>query len=281
MIGPIGHLPGTLNMSEHDYGQQGPTEARRPMAPGQPSADTTQRGGAPEGNAQKQSPTNPMPPQGWPGVYPGGPQAGVAGAGMSGHYPGYAGPAGNAGQQGYGARGVHPGIAAHPAAYPAPAGVDPHWAYHAQAQAAYAPPPYPYGGPYSVPFMGPYVGMAPPNSPLQGYGPGLEQHSGAGRMAGGGRGAGGPGMAELVDEIANGGNGLSSLSKMLDVDDSEFWKGALLGAAAVLLLTNESVQGALLKTGAKTKAAVKTGVERVKERVQQSSDSSTREAKDV
>jgi hypothetical protein len=88
-------------------------------------------------------------------------------------------------------------------------------------------------------------------------------------------------MAELVDEIANGGNGLSSLSKMLNVDDSEFWKGALLGAAAVLLLTNESVQGALLKTGAKTKAAVKTGVERVKERVQQSSDSSTREAKDV
>jgi hypothetical protein len=88
-------------------------------------------------------------------------------------------------------------------------------------------------------------------------------------------------MADLVDEIANGGNGLSSLGKMLNFEDSEFWKGALLGAATVLLLTNESVQGALLKTGAKTKAAVKTGVDRVKERVRQSGDATTQETKDV
>jgi hypothetical protein len=260
-------------MSEHDYGQQGPAEARRPMAPSQPSTDTAQRGGAPEGTAQGQSPMNPMPPQGWPGAYPGGPQAGMAGAGMPGPYPGHPGPAGYAGQPAYGALGMHPGVAPHPAAYPAPAGVDPYWAYHAQAQAAYAPPPYPYAGPF--------VSMAPPHAPWPGYGPGLEHQGGAGRMAGGGHGAGGPGMAELVDEIANGGNGLSSLSKILNVDDSEFWKGALLGAAAVLLLTNESVQGVLFKTGAKTKAAVKTGVDRVKERVQQASDPSTREAKDV
>jgi hypothetical protein len=49
----------------------------------------------------------------------------------------------------------------------------------------------------------------------------------------------------------------------------------------VLLLTNDSVQGALFKTGAKTKAAVKTGVDRVKERVQQASEPSKQEAKDV
>lgn len=72
-------------------------------------------------------------------------------------------------------------------------------------------------------------------------------------------------MAELVDEIANGGNGLASLSKMLNLEDTEFWKGALVGAAAVLLLTNDSVQSALFKGGAKAKAAVKTGVGRVKD----------------
>jgi hypothetical protein len=97
----------------------------------------------------------------------------------------------------------------------------------------------------------------------------------------GGYGAGGAGMAQLVDEIANGGNGLSSLTKMLDFDDSEFWKGALLGAAAVLLLTNESVQSALFKTGAKTKAAVKTGVDRVKESIQQPKHEGKGEVADV
>jgi hypothetical protein len=52
---------------------------------------------------------------------------------------------------------------------------------------------------------------------------------------------------------------------MLNLDDSEFWKGALIGAAAVLLLTNESVQSMLFKTGAKAKEAVQSGVGAVKE----------------
>jgi hypothetical protein len=195
-------------------------------------------------------------------------------AGMAGPYAVFSVPGGFAGQAGFAAPGMHPGVASHPASYGLPPGVDPYWAYHAQAQAAYAPPPYPYAGPYA--------GVAPPQAPWSGYGPGFEQQGGAGRMAGGGHGAGhGAGMADLVDEIANGGNGLSSLGKMLNFDDSEFWKGALLGAAAVLLLTNESVQGALFKTGAKTKAAVKTGVDRVKERVRQSDDANPQETKDV
>jgi len=71
-------------------------------------------------------------------------------------------------------------------------------------------------------------------------------------------------MAEVMNEIASGGNGLSSLTKMLDLDDSEFWKGALVGAAAVLLLTNESVQNALFKTGVKARDAVDQGVSKVK-----------------
>jgi hypothetical protein len=255
-------------MGEHDKGQRG--EAGGAMAPDQPSTQGQQQGANPRGKAQDQAPTPPGAPQ---GVFTGGPQAGMAGP-----YPGVPGPVGYAGQPGFVAPGMHPGVAPHPAAYGLPPGVDPYWAYHAQQQAASAPPPYPYAGPY--------FGMAPPQATWPGYAPGLEPQGGAGRMGGGGHGAGqgaghGAGMAELVDEIANGGNGLSSLGKMLNFDDSEFWKGALLGAAVVLVLTNESVQGALFKTGAKTKAAVKTGVDRVKERVQKSSDASTRETNDV
>jgi len=74
-------------------------------------------------------------------------------------------------------------------------------------------------------------------------------------------------MSELVEEIANGGSGLSSLSKLLSLDDSEFWKGALIGAAAVLLLTNETVQGMLFKTGIRATEAVQSGVDKVKETV--------------
>ncbi len=81
---------------------------------------------------------------------------------------------------------------------------------------------------------------------------------------------GGPGghghMSQFVDEISNGGNGLSSLSKMLNLDDTEFWKGALIGAAAVLLLTNESVQNLLFKTGVKAKHAVDNGIDKIKQK---------------
>jgi hypothetical protein len=71
-------------------------------------------------------------------------------------------------------------------------------------------------------------------------------------------------MSEVMDEIANGGTGLASLGKLLDLDDTEFWKGALVGAAAVLLLTNETVQKTLLKSGVKAKDGVQHGVERAK-----------------
>ena len=74
----------------------------------------------------------------------------------------------------------------------------------------------------------------------------------------------GAGMFDLMEEIASGGSGLSSLSKMLNFDDSDFWKGALVGAAVVLVLTNESAQGALFKTGARAKEAVKGGLDKVK-----------------
>ncbi len=76
-----------------------------------------------------------------------------------------------------------------------------------------------------------------------------------------------------MEEINNGGSGLHSLGKMLNLDDSEFWKGALVGAAAVVLLTNESVQNALFKTGAKAKDAMQSGVDKVKEAASGAADS--------
>lgn len=117
-----------------------------------------------------------------------------------------------------------------------------------------APPQagYPYYPPHPYPYHYPYAAYPGPAQGYYGVGPGPH----AGQTAG---------VGGLVDELANGGNGLSSLSKMLNLDDGEFWKGALVGAAAVLLLTNESVQSALFKAGAQATGAVKSGVDRAKE----------------
>jgi hypothetical protein len=107
----------------------------------------------------------------------------------------------------------------------------------------------------------PGYGYAVP--PMPGYPPGMGQMAGqhAGQHAGQGQG-----MAQAMQEIANGG-GLSSLTKLLDFDDKDFWKGALVGAVAVLLLTNDSVQRALFRGAVKGRDAVEEGVEKVKEGV--------------
>lgn len=52
----------------------------------------------------------------------------------------------------------------------------------------------------------------------------------------------------------------------LDVQNSNFWKGALLGAAVTLLVTNESVQKGVIKTVSKLTAAAQCGVEEMKEK---------------
>jgi hypothetical protein len=108
------------------------------------------------------------------------------------------------------------------------------------------------GMPYGMPYgYGPH--------PMMGYPPCMGQMAGA--HAGQGRG-----MAQAIQEMANGG-GLSSFTKLLDFDDKDFWKGALVGAAAVLLLTNENVQRALFRGAVKGRDAVEEGVEKVKEGV--------------
>lgn len=59
---------------------------------------------------------------------------------------------------------------------------------------------------------------------------------------------------------------LGDLAHKLGLDDKEFWKGALVGAAVVLLLTNQTVKGMLFKTAANAKDSVLTGAETLKEK---------------
>ncbi|WP_242469303.1 YtxH domain-containing protein [Rhabdochromatium marinum] len=53
---------------------------------------------------------------------------------------------------------------------------------------------------------------------------------------------------------------------LLNFTNDRFIKGALIGAAAAYLLTNESVQRTLIKSAVRTWSLVQTGVEEVKER---------------
>jgi hypothetical protein len=110
--------------------------------------------------------------------------------------------------------------------------------YYYHPAPGYAPPGYP---PYAPqPGYGGSPGHGDP-------GPGFAQaqpgaHAGHGRQAG---------VSQVIDELASGGSGFSSLSRLLNFDDTEFWKGALVGAAAVMLLTNDTVQNTLFGRRAK------------------------------
>lgn len=48
--------------------------------------------------------------------------------------------------------------------------------------------------------------------------------------------------------------------------DQQFWKGALLGAAVALLVTNETVQKSVIRGAAKVMGAVQGGVQEIKEK---------------
>lgn len=178
--------------------------------------------------------------------------AGYAGApsGFSGVPPGMQGGAA-AGQCGmYG--NVAPATPGYAGMYPGPGGY-----YYAPPMAGGAPG-------MGMPFGHAYAPM-PGAMHAQAHAPGMGQ---------------GPGFNEFVQELASGGNGLSSLGKLLNFDDQEFWKGALVGAAAVLLLTNESVQSALFKGGVKAKDAVERGVDKLKTATRKDKSGSSGTAED-
>jgi hypothetical protein len=63
-------------------------------------------------------------------------------------------------------------------------------------------------------------------------------------------------MGNLADQA-----GLGMFKDFFRFDDGEFWKGAMVGAAVVLLLTNENLRDALIGGAAKTAEAVKSGMD--------------------
>lgn len=60
---------------------------------------------------------------------------------------------------------------------------------------------------------------------------------------------------------------LKNIISMIGADDKEFWKGAMIGAAATLLLTNENVRNMLMQTLSGTGEMLKTGGSKVKDAV--------------
>lgn len=257
-------------MSEHQYGVSGPASGMG-SANGSGAGTSVGGVGAQGGNGQGGSPGG----DAQPGMQAGGGQQAYA-PGQPGGMGGYAQGQGGAG--GY-AQAQAGGMGGYPQGgqqMQQPAGM-PH-APHAYVQgpmampqaAAYAPPGMGYMG-YAggmPPQYAAYAGI-PPHAMYAGQAmPGMPMGAAPGQAQGQGRG---PGMAEVMEDIANG-DGISGLSKMLNFDDTEFWKGALIGAAAVLLLTNETVQDTLFKTGVKAKDAVKSGVDKVKTKLHEAEE---------
>lgn len=123
----------------------------------------------------------------------------------------------------------------------------------------YGPPPGAPGpwGPYPGGFHGGGMPGWGPMGPGPGHCPDPRGMPGHGPRGGQGHG---PAMEQLFEEMA-GGSGLAGLGKLLDFEDTDFWKGALVGAAAVLLLTNETVQQSLFKSGVKARDVVEKGLQ--------------------
>lgn len=145
--------------------------------------------------------------------------------------PGGPGQQAGAGPHGAGMHGHHGG--AHPGG-PGPHGAYgpmPGWDPWAQA----APPPYSQAGPWG--------GFVPP-----GYGP---PHAGPP-----------PGAQDFAAAFAaqNGQDGLGALKNFFNFDDGDFWKGALVGAAVVLLLKDETLRETLLGGAARTAEAMKSSL---------------------
>ena len=108
--------------------------------------------------------------------------------------------------------------------------------------------PYMTGAPWAPPHGGPHPGGY---YPYAGAGPAWAPPHGGPRP-----GAAGPGHRKhdahqygqfmgLVNDIANGNADASRMMAFLDGLDNQFWKGALIGVAATLLLTNDALKNGI------------------------------------
>ena len=130
---------------------------------------------------------------------------------------------------------------------PTPWGMPPHGYPPQAAYAGQAVPGYPY---YAQPYpAGPPFAAAPLHTP-----PGFQADPAAAQQA-----TAAAGLSAAMGDIADK-SGLGMLKGFLDFNDSEFWKGALVGAAVVLLATNDELRSALIGGAARTAEAVKSGL---------------------
>jgi len=172
---------------------------------------------------------------------PGAPDAGATGSNAGPTVPEAMGaPAGAGPAHGFG-HGFH-GAWPYPygSAWP---GASP-WPWHPPLGFTMAQPPYGHGPYGAATYPGPRAG------PGQAWPPGQ------------GDAAPGPdtqGFGAAIGNIADQA-GLGMLKDFFSFDDGDFWKGALVGAAVVMLLTNENLREALAGGAAKTAAAFKSGL---------------------
>jgi hypothetical protein len=117
---------------------------------------------------------------------------------------------------------------------------------------------YAYPGAYPPGYMGqPYAGI-PPYGHYAGPPPGVNQ-AGQGAAQNPEQLAASAGLTAALGDIADK-SGLSMFKDLFNWEDGEFWKGAMVGAAVVLLLTNENLRDSLFSGAAKTAEAVKSGL---------------------
>jgi hypothetical protein len=102
------------------------------------------------------------------------------------------------------------------------------------------------------PFMGQPGFVAPPPPPFGYYAPppGAQQVPPPGVNQ--------PAFEDMFNDLADK-NGLGMLKGLFDFSDGDFWKGALVGAAIVMLMTNDELRNSLINGAAKTAEAVKSG----------------------
>ncbi|MFP4154388.1 MAG: hypothetical protein ACOC00_07170 [Halothiobacillaceae bacterium] len=183
--------------------------------------ETTGYGPGPEGN-----PTGPGVGHGAMGGF----GQGEAGPGPHAQGPGFHGAQGHAGPQPQGP-GVPPQFQGAPWGWGmAPGPYMPQMGYPWGVHPAAMMQP---GMPFMPPNFGGAAGMQPPPAPEQ------------------------AGFQAAFDQVAEQ-NGLGMLKGFFDTQDSDFWKGALVGAAAVMLLTNDHLRDSLIGGAAKTAGAVKS-----------------------
>ena len=112
-----------------------------------------------------------------------------------------------------------------------------------QGYMGYPPPHYGYyQAPYGMPGQ-PWQGV--PNGMNMGPPPGPDAATQAGFSAA---------LGDMADK-----NGLGMFKEFLKFEDGDFWKGAVVGAAVVLLMTNENLRNSLIGGAAKTAEAMKAG----------------------